>query len=81
MLNNQLIRQAFENLIVVFGERASHAIITDLQSIGVYLRDPSLTLKKLSRGLSVILGEEIGTLLIQNVIIELDRLHAPLIRQ
>ena len=80
MLDSQLIRQAFENMIVVFGERAGYAMITDLQSIGVYLRDPGLTLEKLSRGLGVILGVEVGELLIQHVVLELDRLHTPVIK-
>lgn len=81
MLDSRLIRQAFEELIAVFGERASRTISEDLRAQNVHLNDPDLTLEKLARGLNLVLGVEAGSLLIQHVFLELDRMLTPLIKE
>jgi hypothetical protein len=82
VLESRLIRNAFENIIQVFGNRASIAIIDDLSHNDVILNDSHLSLSKLANGLTRALGVEPASLLMQHVLLELDRLHTadPMIR-
>jgi hypothetical protein len=80
VIDSQLIRQAFDSVIVTFGQSVAKTITEDLRHNDVYLNDMHLTLEKLANGLQFVLGDETGTLLVQYVLLEIDRLCTPTIR-
>jgi hypothetical protein len=81
MPESRLIVQAFEAAIQPLGERGSRYVLADLPYHGVFLNDPELTLERLVMGINSLFSSDTGRLLLEQVIIELDRLSsAPQIR-
>jgi hypothetical protein len=69
---SELIRQAFADAIAVLGERAGRALIDDLQRRGVHMQN--LTLEKLAAALRPLVGDEAADIIMQDVIMKLDKL-------
>ena len=69
-----IIREAFLESIKVLGKNGVMAIIEDLQRHDVFLDDPEFSLVKLHRALKQVVGDEVSTIIIERLLIELDRL-------
>ena len=69
-----IIREAFLESIKVLGKNGVMAIVEDLQRHDVFLDDPEFSLVKLHRALKQVVGDEVSTIIIERLLIELDRL-------
>jgi len=69
-----IIRKAFLESIKVLGKNGVMAIVEDLQRHDVFLDDPEFSLVKLHRALKQVVGDEVSTIIIERLLIELDRL-------
>ena len=70
------IVQAFVAAISPLGENAARQMVVDLMRKGVYLSDPHLTLEKLSTGVYSMFSEDGAHLILERVVIELDRMNS-----
>ena len=71
---SELIYQAFAASIEVLGERACRALIEDLERHGIH--QDNVTLEKLATGLRYVMGDEATDLIIQEVMIKLDKMYS-----
>ena len=69
-----LIRQALAASIEVLGERGSRALIEDLQRHGIFM--DNLALEKLMMGLRDVLGDEAAEIIMQEVLVRLDKMYS-----
>ena len=71
---SKLIRQAFADTISVLGEQGARALIEDLERQGIDINN--LTLEKLAVGLRNMLGNETADIIMQEIILRLDKWHS-----
>ena len=71
---SELIREAFMDSIAVLGERACRALVEDLQRIGVFMHN--ISLDRLSAGLRDMLGDEAADIILQEVMLKLDKIYS-----
>ena len=74
---NKILREAFENTIDVLGYAGKALLIEDLENIGAYSKydDRYLSLWKIGNGLKRLFGEEIAQMIMETVMIRMDKLH------
>ena len=70
------IIQAFVAAISPLGENAVRQMIVDLMQKDVFLSDPNLTLEKLSTGVYGLFSDDAAHLILERVVVELDRMNS-----
>lgn len=70
---SEIIRKSFLESLDVMGEAGKRAFIETLQKHGVILYDPNLRMSDLALGMRELFGDEITSIITENVFLELDR--------
>ena len=71
------MREAFESALDIIGLSGKAALINDLEEKGVYPKDnySYLSLWKIGMGLHDLFNQEVAEMLMEKVMINMDRLH------
>lgn len=75
----RILRQAFDDTLNLFGEHCKRTILVDLECSGVYSSDKTyLSLEEIARELARFFGEGAAELIMEHVIIGMDKLQQEL---
>jgi len=75
---NKILRQAFESALEIMGYSGRSALIDELERLGSYSRydESYLSLWTIGKGLQELFGQEIAEMIMEKVMINMDRLHS-----
>lgn len=75
---NKILREAFESTLDILGESGKRALIQELEQFGAYSihNDSYLSLWNIGKGLKELFNEEIAELVMEGVMIRMDKLYS-----